>query len=432
MNVEAGEAWVWPSERAAAQAAAQTADLPVLTVGQLVRAVRARVEADAVFAGIWVRGELSTYKLHAPSGHRYFTLKEEQVALRAVMFQRDGRSLTFEPEPGMDVLVRGDVTVYERDASVELIVREMLPYGVGAQHLALEALRRRLEAEGLFAPERKRPLPRLPRRIGVVTSLSGAALRDVVAVVRRRMPGVDLLVAPCQVQGVEAPAEIVAALRRVGTADVDVVIVGRGGGAAEDLSAFNTEEVVRAVAGCPVPVIAAVGHQTDWTLVDFAADQRAPTPSAAAELAAPDVATLRRSVLELRLRLMRALRRRHEREALRLAGLLRSAALTRPRLRVERETLRLGGDVRALEQAMRRARDQARHRLERAAERLEALSPLRVLARGYALVRDPAGRAVTRIGQVAVGSAVEVDLQDGRFAARVERVWRADAGKAPS
>ncbi len=402
----------------------------VLTVEQLVRAVRARVEADAVFSGIWVRGELSTYKLHGPSGHRYFTLKENQVSIRGVMFVSQGRLLTFEPEAGMDVLVRGAVTVYERDGSVEFIAREMVPAGVGAQYLALEALRRKLEAEGLFAPERKRPLPYLPRRIGVVTSLSGAALRDIIAVVRRRMSSIDLVVAPCQVQGADAPSQVADALARMSDANVDVVIVGRGGGAVEDLSAFNAENVVRAVAACPVPVIAAVGHQTDWTLVDFAADRRAPTPSAAAELAAPDVYELRRHVLNERVRLMRALTQRHQREALRLAGLLRSAALQRPRLRVERERLRLSGDVRSLGAAMQSLRDLARHRLVRSTERLEALSPLKVFLRGYAVVRDAQGEPVTRVRVLHTGDAIRVDMQDGTLDATVSRIAVANGAGA--
>lgn len=394
----------------------------ILTVEQLIRAVRGRVEADSVFSGLWVRGELSTYKLHAPSGHRYFTLKGGNVSIRGVLFASQGRLLRFEPEAGMDVLVRGDVTVYERDGSVELIAREVVPAGAGAQYLALEALRRKLEGEGLFAPERKRSLPVLPRRIGIVTSLSGAALRDVIAVTRRRMPSIDLVVAPCQVQGVEAPAEVAAALGRMFTAGVDVIIVGRGGGAVEDLSAFNAEGVVRAVAASPVPVIAAVGHETDWTLVDFAADRRAPTPSAAAELAAPDVHELKRRILEARVGLMRGLRQRHQRETLRLRGLMRSAALSRPRLRLERETLRLAGDVRALDTAMRVGRDLTHHRFLRSAERLEALSPLKVLLRGYAVVRSPEGRPVTHVSDVSPGDAVWVDLQDGRISARVDSV----------
>lgn len=402
----------------------------VLTVEELVRAVRGRVEADGMFTGLWVRGELSTYKLHAPSGHRYFTLKGGPVSLRGVLFASAGRSLRFEPDAGMDVLIRGDVTVYERDGSVELIAREMVPAGAGAAYLALEALRKKLETEGLFALERKRPLPVLPRRIGVVTSLSGAALRDVIAVVRRRMPSIDVIVAPCQVQGANASTEVTEALGRIARADVDVVIVGRGGGAVEDLSAFNAESVVRAVASLPVPVIAAVGHQTDWTLVDFAADRRAPTPSAAAELAAPDMHVLRRSVLEARVGLMRALRRRHEREELRLAGLLRSAALSRPRLRLERESLRLAGDVRSLQAAMQTRREAAGHRLARSAEALEALSPLRVLVRGYAVVRREDRHAVRGIADVQVGDRVWIEVRDGRLGALVDEVEAASGAGA--
>lgn len=394
----------------------------VFTVAQLLRTARARLESEPAFASVWVRGEISTYKLHAPSGHRYFTLKEGVLSLRAVMFQSAGRSLAFEPAPGMDVLARGAVTVYERDGSVELVVQELLPAGVGAHFLALKALRERLEREGLFDPARKRRLPRLPRRVGVVTSLSGAALRDVVAVVRRRLPTVSILVAPCQVQGEAAPAEIVDALTRIGRAGVDVVIVGRGGGAAEDLSAFNHEAVVRAVAASPVPVIAAVGHQTDWTLVDHAADARAPTPSAAAEMAVPDGRALAQAVAAARARLAHALRQRHRREALRLSALLSRPPLRRPRARVEREWERLDGLERALARALSLRLERAGRRLAGAAERLEALSPLAVLARGYALVRRPDGTPLVRAAQARVGEGLRVEMRDGALAVRVEAV----------
>lgn len=407
-----------------AMASALGAGMParVITVSQLLRVLRARIESDDTLAGLWVRGEISTYKLHSPSGHRYLTLKEGGVSIRSVMFQSSARSLQFEPQAGMDVLVRADVTLYERDGSAELILREIVPAGVGAQFLALKALREKLEREGLFDPSRKRALPVLPRRVGVVTSLSGAALRDVIAVVRRRMPTVALTVAPCQVQGEAAAREIAAALGRIGRTGVDVVIVGRGGGAAEDLSAFNDEAVVRAVAACPVPVIAAVGHQTDWTLVDHAADRRAPTPSAAAELAVPDALALRAAVAEARLRLGRALRQRHKREALRLRALMQTAALRRPKARIEREAQRLDGLVRLLEQTTRRRVERARSRLGTSAHKLEALSPLGVLARGYAVVRGPDDRAVTTAAAVTVGERVEVQLRDGRFGARVEEI----------
>lgn len=396
--------------------------LGVFSVSQLLRALRGRVESEPTFTGIWVRGEISTYKLHAPSGHRYLTLKEGGVSVRSVMFQSAGRGLAFEPAAGMDVLVRGSVTIYERDGSAELIIQEMVPAGVGAQFLALKALRERLEAEGVFDPARKRALPLLPRRVGVVTSLSGAALRDIVAVVRRRMPTVAVLVAPCQVQGAAAPAEIVGALDRIGRAGVDVVILGRGGGAAEDLGAFNVEAVVRAVGALPVPVIAAVGHQTDWTLVDFAADRRAPTPSAAAELAVPDGLKLRADLAKWRLRLGQALRQRQRREVLRLRAVLASGAFRRPRSRLEREGQRLDGLTRALAAAMALRVERQRGALGAAVEKLAALSPLAVLARGYAVVRRPDGRPVTHAGEAGAGDRLAVVLRDGRLDVTVDAV----------
>jgi exodeoxyribonuclease VII large subunit len=384
--------------------------------------LRAQVEGTGWFSGLWVRGEISTYKLHHASGHRYFTLREGTTSIRAVLFASYGRQLAFEPQVGMDVWVRCDVTVYERDASAELLVREMLPAGVGAQYLALQALRQKLEQEGLFDPARKRPLPTFPRRVGVVTSLSGAALRDVVAVMRRRLPGVDIWVAPAQVQGEAAPGEIVAALTRLGEAGVDVIIVGRGGGAREDLSAFNCEEVVRAVAACPVPVISAVGHQTDWTLTDFAADQRAPTPSAAAEMAVPDGRVLAQRVSQAQLRLRRALAQRHRREAQRLRALLLSGALSRPQRRVERAQMRLAGAQRGLEAAMARAVERGKERLGSLAQRLEALSPLAVLRRGYAVLLQDHAKPLPSAGAARVGQALTARLWDGELGVVVTRV----------
>lgn len=395
----------------------------VVGVAELARYLKSRLEGDPALQHVWVRGEIASAKLHPPSGHRYLTLREGDVSLKGVIWARTGARLSFEPQPGMDALALCRVTLYPRDGTAELVIDDLQPYGVGAAFVALEQLRRRLEADGLFDPARKRPLPRLPRLVGVVTSASGAAIRDIVSVIRRRAPGVSILLSPATVQGRNAPAEIVAALNQLAQqTDVQVVVVGRGGGAVEDLSAFNDEAVVRAVAAMPVPVVAAVGHQTDWTFVDHAADHRAPTPSAAAELAVPDVRQLAIDLMTRRTRLAAALHARLGRERQRLAALSTRPVLTRPELFMAP----LRRDVDSLRERLDQASDRVVHmrrdRLAALAGRLEALSPLAVLARGYAVVRELGGRPVRSVTEVSAGARISVALRDGRLIAQVEEV----------
>lgn len=386
---------------------------PVWTVGELTRLVKELLWREPALRQLAVRGELSNFKRHS-SGHLYFTLKDETAAVRAVMFRSHAAALSFKPQDGMRVVTHGHISVYERDGLYQLYAERLEPDGLGALHLALERLRQRLAAEGLFAPERKRPLPRIPRGVGVVTSLTGAAVRDIITVSRRRWPGVRLVLVDVAVQGVEAPARIVQGLELIARVPgVDVVITGRGGGSIEELWAFNDEAVVRAIAACPLPVVAAVGHETDCTLADLVADVRAPTPSAAAELVVPDRGELERSLGQYQARMRQALRRQTERARSRLERAVASPALERPLDRLHQLWQRVDDLERRLGLGYGRRLDQARSRLSAVAGRLDALSPLAVLERGYSLCRNARGQVVRSVDAVRPGDCLEVLLSDG-------------------
>ncbi len=427
------------------------ADLVRLATGALERGVGV----------VWVEAELADLKRPA-SGHLYFQLRDRGAAVPAVMWRSDAARLRFRPESGQSLRVRGRLGIYERDGRFQLYVDFAEPAGLGAEALALQQLKEKLAAEGLFADARKRALPRLPRRIGVVTSASGAAVRDIIRAVQRRFP-VPILVSDCVVQGADAPRQIANALRMIARTDVDVVIVGRGGGSGTDLAAFNDERVVRAVAACPVPVISAVGHEVDLSLCDLVADRRASTPTMAAEMAVPVLAELEDALRKEQRRLDRELAlllrgARQEIEQLdgagraaidrtvargraALAAAERRLAAVHPRARLAAQRAAMAAlekrlqavgpgaritrgrsQVAAIEQRLaaswaRRAAA-AGAQLGGLAGRLEAMSPLRVLERGYAVAtRD--GHVVTAAADVAVGDALEIRLARGRLAAAV-------------
>ncbi len=429
----------------------------VLQVGELSSLIRAAVEEVPDLQDAYVEAELGDCHLSA-AGHWYFSLKDarpgqaSQAALRAVMFSSKARSLAFQPASGMRVIAHGQVSFYLAQGSLQFYMDRLEPQGVGALALALQQLLQRLEAEGLFAEERKRPLPFLPRRLAVVTSTRGAALRDVLHVVRRRCPIVEVLVCPTAVQGEGAVEEIVNALELAGRSQAEVVLLVRGGGSLEDLRAFNSEEVARAVASCPRPVVAGVGHETDSSVVDYVADRRAPTPSVAAELAVPDLGRLVAEVARRRDRLWRVGRGglgSRRRDLSRIAGRLGRMA---PRLRLANSRLDLDRRQAALTSAWRRlltaerraletrsgllAARGPRPRLAQAQEefrgrvgRLEALSPLAVLGRGYSITLGPDGRGVLRRAtEVEVGQVIRSRLHHGSVRSRVEEVEEAADG----
>ncbi len=367
------------------------------TVGEVTRRVRAVIEAG--LPPLWVRGEISGFKAWQ-SGHWYFALRDATAQIRCVMFARENRRLPAAPSEGMKVFVFGRPTVWEEKGEFRLTVLELLSTEQGGLwKLAFEKAKAALAKDGLLDPARKRHLPVFPRRIVVVTSLDGAALKDIVAVTGRRWPVAELLVVPTRVQGDGAEAELCSALALISRLDgVDLAIVGRGGGSREDLWTFNNERVARAMAAVPVPVISAVGHETDVTLCDLVADVRAPTPSAAAAAATPDRADVLAHLTQLGQRLARGLTARSQRAVDRL----------------DRTADRLVGAV-----ELRLERSSAR--LAAGGARLEALSPLKILARGYAVARDPNGRVLKRVEQLSPGLAFRLRLSDGEVPARVER-----------
>ena len=365
------------------------------TVGEVTRRARAVIEAG--LPPLWVRGEVSGLKVWQ-SGHWYFALRDKTAQLRCVMFARDNRRLPAPPADGMQVFVFGRPTLWEDKGEFRLTVLELLSTEAGGLwKLALEQAKAALARDGLLDPARKRPLPPYPRRIAVVTSLDGAALRDIIAVTRRRWPPAELLVIPTRVQGDGAAVDVCRALALVGRLEaVDVAIVGRGGGAAEDLWTFNNEQVARAVAAVPVPVISAVGHETDVTLCDLVADHRAPTPSDAAAAATPDRAELLQHLTHLGSRLARGLASRSELVA----------------QRCDRTLDRLGA-------AMALRIERGRHRLSGVSGQLDALSPLKTLERGYAVARDVEGRVLKRVAQFSPGLSFRLRVVDGDVPARV-------------
>lgn len=423
----------------------------VWEVAALVQAVGDALQAR--FGAVAVRGELAGFS-RAASGHCYFNLKstDGQAGLRCAMFRRAASMLDFAPRDGQQVELRGKLAVYEARGELQLIVEAMRPAGAGALMEQFLRLKARLEAEGLFAADRKRVIAAHPRALGVVTSLGAAALRDVVTALRRRSPHVALRIYPASVQGVEAPGQIVQAIQTAGQrAEVDTLLVVRGGGSLEDLWAFNDEQVVRAIAASPIPVISGVGHESDFTLADFVADLRAPTPTAAAELAAPLRDEALAELVGLARRMSHRIGSRLDRDAQRLDHL--ALRLARPTDFLHRHRQRLVLLAQHHEQSLRRAAMQQGHRLERLQQRLldagrrslgrrqdalallaarhAALDPSRVLQRGYAWLSDEQGHALTSVARLAPGQRIDAVLADGRIQARIDHVAPTDPAKPP-
>lgn len=391
--------------------------LQILRVGEVGGYIAELLARDAILSDLWIRGELTNLS-RSTAGHYYFSIRDESSQLRCVLFRGTAARQGVLPEAGAELVVHGRVTFYQARGTIDMVVDLLAPAGLGAARLELEALRLRLEEEGLFAPERKRPLPPFPRRIGLVTSEGGAVLHDVLQVLGRRYPLVEVVLAPAAVQGERAPGEVCAALERLGRLHqegtrLDLIILARGGGSEQELAVFNDERVARACFGCPVPVVSAIGHETDVTLVDFVADLRAPTPSAAAELVAPDVATLRELLADLAQRAgyvargaVRDARYRLGAERTRLQSCSpRTVVAERQRaLLASRQRARL-----ALEQQLRLAREQLYGRTLQ----VEALDPRRTLQRGYALCTAADGSVIDSIEAIEPGQALEVTVRDG-------------------
>jgi len=390
----------------------------VFSVSELVSDLKSLLEDE--FGRVWVVGEISN--LHrARSGHSYFTLKDDEAQIRAALFRGVAQRLPFDPEDGLEVVVFGDLTLYPSRGDLQIIVRSLEPRGQGALQLAFEQLRARLEAEGLFAPELKRPLPEFPGRVGVVTSPTGAAIRDVIQVTGRCFPSIPLLVAPTRVQGEGAEEEIAAALELVAGRGVDVVLLVRGGGSLEDLFAFNTERLARAIRACPVPVVSGVGHEVDVTISDLVADARAPTPSAAAALALPDRQGHETRLDRDRRRLRAAALGIVDRAARRLGRGRESLRAHAPSARLLADRVRWAAAQSALQRGIGAHFTRSGGRLAAVSARLDALSPLAVLSRGYAIVyREPEGVIVRRAREVRPGDGLRLRVAEGEIEATVD------------
>ena len=388
--------------------------MKVISVSQLNRYVKSLLEGDANLAAVYIGGEISNFTNHYKSGHLYMSLKDEGALVKAVMFRAYASKLAFTPENGMKVIVRARVSLYEKDGAFQIYIEEMQPDGVGALQIAFEQLKKKLAAEGLFEASRKKPLPRYPARVGVITSPTGAAVRDIFNVLGRRFPLARVVFTPVLVQGEGAPALLVAALRRFNETDAaDVLIIGRGGGSIEELWAFNDETVARAVAASRIPVISAVGHETDFTICDFVADLRAPTPSAAAELAVPDQHQLAARLTQLYGALRQSALHRVQVESTRLAAIREKRCLATPLFYVEEQGMRLDYFVRRFAAAAQVQTSRAEGRLSAAAGKLDALSPLKVLSRGYSIVyRD--GEVQHSAQDIRPGDKLSLRLSDGR------------------
>ena len=386
--------------------------------------IRRLFERDNLLGRVRVWGELSNFRRHH-SGHCYFTLKDAGASLRCVMFRSKAVGLKFVPRDGLRVRLAGNVSVYERDGNYQLYVESMLPDGLGDLSAAFAKLREKLLAEGLFDESRKQPIPVMPKAIGVVTSPTGAALRDIVTVARRRHGGIPIILVPAQVQGEEAPEQIARGIELLDRSGrVDVIVIGRGGGSIEELWAFNDERVVRAVAAAVTPIVSAVGHQTDFTLSDFAADLRAATPSQAAELVVPDRSELLRRLSSARRRLNQALRHRLIERRLRLERCLQSSLFRRPQELLRDRSQLLDQLSERLTHALKTALDERQQRLRIANEKLNLLNPWGVLQRGYSVVRRPDGAVISSAEAVETGESLDVWLHRGKLAVTVTRAER--------
>ena len=396
--------------------------MPVITVSQINKYIGFILKGDKNLQGIMIRGEISNYTRHFRSGHIYFTLKDEESAVKAVMFAQSAARLKFEPEEGMSVIVSGSVGVFERDGVYQIYVNDIVPDGAGAVNVALEQLKKKLTKEGIFDKAHKRTLPEMPHKIGVVTSLSGAAVRDVINVLTRRCPLCELYAVNALVQGEGAPDSLCRGIIRAESAGCDVIIVGRGGGSSEDLSAFNTEKVAYAIYNCMVPVISAVGHETDFTIADLAADMRAPTPSAAAELAAPSVQNLYDRIDMLERRCEKSVMSQFDKAADQFTALNARLAAQSPENRLKLGSGKLDELGRRTEQAFARYMERKYARLGESAAKLESLSPLKVLSRGYSLVYS-GDSLLSSSEPLSVGDSVEIRFGNGGAKAEITEKW---------
>lgn len=395
---------------------------PIYEVSQINEYIKLRFDDDAFLNNLFLRGEISNYKCY-PSGHHYFSLKDAGGSIRCVMFRGSAFSLRFRPENGMKVIAQGRISVFPRDGTYQFYVNQMTVDGVGDLHVAFEQLKAKLLAEGLFDPSRKRPLPRYPHTIAIITSSAGAALRDMLRILRKRYPLCEVKLLPVRVQGEEAPGEIAAALAYANRYRVaDLIITGRGGGSIEDLWAFNDERVARAIAASELPVISAVGHEPDVTISDFVADLRAATPSNAAELAVPDQMELRQALAARQALLLTQMQKRLKQERGTLERLASSRVLKSPINYINDRRLQVDYVQHRLTAAFSEIVQRKHRRFASLTAKLDAMSPLKVLARGYSMASDGQGTLLRSVKQIKPGDRLTVRFADGSAAAVVEEV----------
>lgn len=384
-----------------------------LTVTQLNNFIKDVIESEPMLSNVYVCGELSNYKMY-PSGHHYFTLKDRESSIRCVMFRRNAARLRFRPENGMSVILAGRISVFPRDGAYQLYCTSISPEGTGDLQLAFEQLKAKLSEEGLFEVSHKKPLPKFPEKIAIITSSAGAAVHDMIRILGQRWPMTKVIVLPVRVQGVEAPPEIVGAIRYANEFDVaDLIITGRGGGSIEDLWAFNDERVARAIFESRIPVISAVGHEPDVTISDYVADKRASTPSNAAEISVPDRREIIDALEAFDIRSYQALRKKLNRLSDKLDSLKNKRVMLEPTAHIDNRRIELDRIRDRLTVAQEQQININRRKFISLTASLEAMSPLKVLTRGYAIASDAEGKSIKSINELSVGDAVRLTLLDG-------------------
>lgn len=384
-----------------------------ISVTELNQIIKTLIDGDPLLGKVCVRGELSNYKIY-PSGHHYFTLKDAESSLRCVMFKSSASKLRFRPESGMGVTAFGRVSVFPRDGAYQLYCTDLIPEGTGDLQIAYEQLKAKLAAEGLFDKSHKKPLPPFPEKIAIITSSAGAAVHDMIRILGTRWPMTKIVLLPVRVQGVEAPPEIVGAIRYANRHKVaDLIITGRGGGSIEDLWAFNDERVARAIYESELPVISAVGHEPDVTISDFVADVRASTPSNAAEIAVPDQSEMREALMNMDIRRTQAMRKSLSRMAAKLDDIKSRRVLQDPMAYIDTKRSELDYVRGRLVAAADKVNAQNRHKFVALASALDAMSPLKVLSRGYAIANDADGRLIKSVNDVNAGDEVKLSVFDG-------------------
>ncbi len=392
----------------------------ICTISEINEYLKSMFDGNPHLNGVYVKGEISNYKFHS-SGHHYMTLKDESSVLRAVMFKYEAAKLKFRPESGMKIIAKGRVSVFPRDGQYQIYITDMIPDGVGALYVAFEQLKKRLGAEGLFAAEHKKSLPMFPKKIAVITSPTGAAVRDILRILKTRFPLASVIVCPVLVQGPDAPKDICNMIRYVNQHNMaELIITGRGGGSIEDLWAFNDENVARAIFDSEIPVISAVGHEPDITISDFVADVRASTPSNAAEIAVPDASSIRQELMNNQSRMYSVITSRLDFYKELLRGFSEKQVMQKPENFFQERRLTVDYFSEKLYNAAKLSVIKSREKFSRLTASLDALSPLKVLSRGYSIVSDENGKIVKRTDDVSPGDGVEIMVENGKIKCTVD------------